>query len=285
LRPAPPGIDAIRSAVDRALAEDLGSAGDVTTAAVVPAGTLASARIVAREEIVVAGVDVAREVFLRLDASLTTKARASDGDRAAAGAVVLEISGAASPILEGERTALNFLMRMCGIATATRAAVLEIEGTGAVLLDTRKTAPGLRRLDKYAVAAGGATNHRMGLFDAILIKDTHLAVAGSIRDAVARARAGRGPAREVTVEVGTVDELNEAIAAKADRALLDNMSPEVLRRCVSVGKGRIALEASGGLAPGRLRAVAETGVDFLSAGFLTHSVRAADLAMEMEIAS
>jgi len=275
-------VEAMRSAVDAALAEDLGGEGDVTTAAVIPEGTRAAARIVAREPLVVAGLPVAREVFLRLDARLSVVAEARDGERAEAGRAILTIEGRAAPILEGERTALNFLMRMCGIATAARAAVTEIEGTGAVLLDTRKTAPGLRLLDKYAVAAGGASNHRMGLFDAILVKDTHLAVAGSISEAVARARARGRPGIQVTVEVRDEAELRQAIDAGADRALLDNMDLGLLRRCVAAGKGKIVLEASGGLAPGRLRAVAETGVDFLSAGFLTHSVRAADLAMDVE---
>jgi nicotinate-nucleotide pyrophosphorylase (carboxylating) len=274
-------VEAIRSAVDAALVEDLGGRGDVTTDAVIPERSRAEASIVARERLVVAGIDVAREVFLRLDPTLSVEARARDGEEAAPGRSIVGIAGAAAPILKGERTALNFLMRMCGIAGAARAAVREIEGTGAVLLDTRKTAPGLRRLDKYAVAAGGGTNHRMGLFDAVLIKDTHLAVAGSIAEAVERARRG-SPGTPITVEVRTVVELEQAIAAKADRALLDNMGLDLLRRCVAAGKGRIVLEASGGLAPGRLRAVAETGVDFLSAGFLTHSVRAADLAMDVE---
>jgi nicotinate-nucleotide pyrophosphorylase (carboxylating) len=280
--PPPLPAEAIRGAVEAALEEDLGGRGDVTTDAVIPEGTRAVASIVARERLVVAGIDVARAVFLRLDPALSVEARARDGEETGPGRSVLGVSGDAAPILKGERTALNFLMRMCGIAGAARAAVREIEGTGAVLLDTRKTAPGLRRLDKYAVAAGGAANHRMGLFDAVLIKDTHLAVAGSIADAVGRARR-RAPGTPVTVEVRSVEELEQAIAAKADRALLDNMGLDLLRRCVAVGKGRIVLEASGGLAPGRLRAVAETGVDFLSAGFLTHSVRGADLAMDVEL--
>jgi len=279
----PPALprEAIRNAVDAALAEDLGREGDVTTAAVIPEGTRAAARIVAREPLVVAGIPVAREVFERLDPELSLAPGARDGERVEAGRTILAIEGRAAPILEGERTALNFLMRMCGIATAARAAVDEIAGTGASLLDTRKTAPGLRVLDKYAVAAGGATNHRMGLYDAILVKDTHLAAAGSIAEAVARARARR-PGLVVTVEVRDEAELRQAIDAGADRALLDNMDLDLLRRCVATGKGRIVLEASGGLAPGRLRAVAATGVDFLSAGFLTHSVRAADLAMDVE---
>jgi nicotinate-nucleotide pyrophosphorylase (carboxylating) len=172
---------------------------------------------------------------------------------------------------------------MCGIATAARAAVEEVTGTGAVILDTRKTAPGLRHLDKYAVAAGGATNHRQGLYDAVMIKDTHLAAGGSIAEAVARAIAAGHAPSSLTVEVGTEEQLAEAIEAGAGRALLDNMSVEALRRCARRAAGRIALEASGGLRPGRLREVAETGVQFLSLGWLTHSAPAADLALAREV--
>lgn len=272
----------VRAIVAAALEEDLGEAGDVTTAAVVPAGRTARATIVARETLILAGGPVARAVFEALDPTLRVLARAAEGERVPSGAVVMEAEGAAAPLLMGERTALNFLQRMCGIATATRLAVDEIEGTGAVILDTRKTAPGLRLLDKYAVAAGGGTNHRMGLHDAVLIKDTHLAVAGSPDYAVLRALAHRHARETVTIEVGSVEALEDAIRAGAGRALLDNMDLETLRRCVAVGKGKIVLEASGGLRPGSLRAVAETGVDALSVGWLTHSVRAADLAMDLE---
>lgn len=281
---SPPALDPSRlhAIVAAALEEDLGEAGDVTTAAVVGAGRRGLARLVAREDLVVAGGPVARAVFASLDPSLRIELRAGEGDAIHAGTVVMEVEGAAAPLLMGERTALNFLQRMCGIASATRRAVEEIAGTGVLLLDTRKTAPGLRLLDKYAVAAGGGTNHRMGLFDAVLIKDTHLAVAGPPGYAVLRALAHRHPREIVTVEVGSVEALEDAIRAGAGRALLDNMDLETLRRCVAVGKGKIVLEASGGLRPGSLRAVAETGVDALSIGWLTHSVRAADLAMDLE---
>jgi nicotinate-nucleotide pyrophosphorylase (carboxylating) len=188
-------------------------------------------------------------------------------------------------MLRGERTALNFLMRMCGIATAARSAVTETAETGARILDTRKTAPGLRRLDKYAVAAGGALNHRLGLYDAVMIKDTHLGVVGSVAGAVARARAAGHPADRITVEVRDVEQLRQAIESGAGRALLDNMDPVALREAVKIGGGRIVLEASGGLRPGALRAIAESGVDYLSIGYLTHSAPAADLAMEMEMSS
>lgn len=269
--------------VDTALREDLGIDGDVTTAAVVPAGAIATARIVARDALVVAGLPVAHAVFARLDRSLRWSALATDGDEVEAGAILATVEGAAKAILEGERTALNILMRSCGIATAARRAVQEIEGTGARILDTRKTAPGLRSLDKYAVAAGGATNHRLGLHDAVMIKDTHLGIVGSVGEAVRRALAAGHPPARITAEVRSVDQLREAIDAGAGRALLDNMDVEGLRRCVAVGKGRIILEASGGLRPGHLREVAETGVDCLSLGWLTHSARAADVAMEIDL--
>jgi len=273
--------EALARIVAAALAEDLGERGDVTTDAVVPAGRRARATFVARQSLVVSGLPAAREVFAQLDPTLEFRALRSDGEEAAAGDPVARVEGDARPILRGERTALNFLMRMCGIATRTREAVREVAGTGAAILDTRKTAPGLRLLDKRAVADGGGTNHRMGLHDAVMIKDTHLAVAGSIEEAVARALAAGHPRAAITVEVATPGELSEALAAGAGRALLDNMDLAALRECVARGKGRIVLEASGGLRPGALRPVAETGVDCLSVGGLTHSAPAADLAMDL----
>jgi nicotinate-nucleotide pyrophosphorylase (carboxylating) len=273
--------EAVQRVVAAALEEDIGSKGDVTTDAVIPDDRRAVGRLVARQSLVVAGLSVAREVFRQLDPALGFVAHRADGDAVAAGDGLATVTGAARPILRGERTALNFVMRMSGIATAARRAVDEVSGTGARILDTRKTAPGLRVLDKLAVAAGGAGNHRSGLFDAVMIKDTHLALVGPIAKAVARVL-GTGIAKElVTVEVGTLLQLEEAIAAGAGRALLDNMSLDEMRRAVGTGKGRIVLEASGGLRPGGLRAVAETGVDCLSVGFLTHSSQAADVAMEV----
>jgi nicotinate-nucleotide pyrophosphorylase (carboxylating) len=273
--------EAMRRAVGAALAEDLGANGDVTSLAIVPPGSRARATLVAREPMIVAGLAAAREVFQQLDPLVVFTPAAADGDRVAAGTVVAEAEGPARALLAGERTALNFLQRMSGIATATRAAVDEIAGTGAVILDTRKTAPGLRALDKYAVAAGGGTNHRHGLYDAAMIKDTHLPVAGSLDAAVRACRAAGVPPEAITAEVRTIDELEQAIAAGAGRALLDNMPLSSLAACVRRGKGKIVLEASGGLRAGALRPVAETGVDCLSLGSLTHSVRAADLAMDL----
>jgi nicotinate-nucleotide pyrophosphorylase (carboxylating) len=274
-----------RSAVARcvaaALAEDLGTAGDVTTEAVVPASRKARATLVAREPMIVAGLGVAEDVFRQLDPSVKFTALSVDGERVAAGAVVAIAEGFARALLQAERTALNFLQRMSGIATATRAAADEIAGTQATILDTRKTAPGLRVLDKYAVAIGGGRNHRQGLYDAAMIKDTHLAAVESLGAAI-RACVAAGLKREtITAEVRTVEELDEAIVAGAGRALLDNMTLPALAESVRRGKGRIVLEASGGLRPGALRPVAETGVEFLSLGYLTHSVRAADLAMDL----
>lgn len=269
-------------AVAAALAEDLGERGDVTSRATIPELTKGRARFVAREDLILAGLPVAREVFRQLDPALDFRAEHADGEAVHAGATVAIVEGSARRLLEGERTALNFLQRMSGIATATRAAVDEVAGTGAAILDTRKTAPGLRVLDKYAVAAGSGTNHRMGLYDAAMVKDTHLGAGGSLAEAVRACLAAGVPRAQVTAEVRTVEELREAIEAGAGRALLDNMDLATLGACVRVGRGRLALEASGGLRPGTLRAVAATGVDGLSLGYLTHSVQAADLAMDLE---
>lgn len=277
-----PDREAVRRIVRAALDEDLGATGDRTGRAVVPEHARARAVLVAREPLVLAGVDVALEVFRALDPAVVAEDRREDGTRARAGDAVLVVSGLARALLAGERTALNLIQRLSGIATAARAAVDEVAGTGAAILDTRKTAPGLRLLDKYAVACGGATNHRIGLHDAIMIKDTHLAIAGPIARAVRLAVESGTPPEAITVEVATPEAMEEAIAAGAGRVLLDNMDLATLRRCVAAGKGRAVLEASGGLRPGGLRAVAETGVDCLSVGALTHSVRSADLAMDLE---
>ena len=277
-----PDRESVRRIVRAALDEDLGPSGDWTSRSIVPEDGHARATILARERLVVAGVPVAIEVFRALDPALAVEKAVDDGAVADPGEVVLAVTGRARALLAGERTALNLLQRLGGIATAARAAVEEVAGTGATILDTRKTAPGLRALDKYAVACGGATNHRMGLHDAVMIKDTHLAVAGPVAEAVRRALDAGVPREAITVEVGTFEGMEEAIAAGAGRVLLDNMDLPTLRRCVARGKGRTVLEASGGLRAGTLRAVAETGVDALSVGALTHSVRSADLAMALE---
>jgi nicotinate-nucleotide pyrophosphorylase (carboxylating) len=268
--------------VAAALDEDLGVGGDVTTAAVFRTARRAVGHLVAREDLVLAGCPVAREVFRALDASLEFRSLHADGDSVGRGQRVASVIGDARSILEGERTALNFLMRMCGIATAASHAVAEVAGTACRVLDTRKTAPGLRHLDKYAVACGGATNHRMGLYDAVMIKDTHLDAGCTIGEAVRRALKRGHPAASITVEVRDLEQLAAAVASGAGRALLDNMDLATLRQAVERARGRIVLEASGGLRPGALRAVAATGVDFVSLGSLTHSSPAANLAMEME---
>ncbi len=274
--------DEVRRIVDRALAEDLGERGDITTDTVVPEGRRLSGRVVARDSLVVAGIALARETFARVDPEVAFEAKVEDGMRIERGTDLAVVSGRARSILKAERVVLNFLMRLCGIATAARAAVDEVAGTGAVILDTRKTAPGLRSLDKYAVAAGGATNHRMGLYDAILIKDTHLVAAGSIESAMERVRSSGYPLSLVTVEVESPEQLAQAIRAGAGRALLDNMDLDTLRRCAEMAGDRIVLEASGGLRPGRLRPVAAAGVSYLSVGWLTHSAPAADVALDVQ---
>ena len=277
--------EAIERAVAAALDEDLDDDGDVTSLTLIDLGTHGRARLVAREALVVAGLPIAERVFRNIDPAVSFEARATDGDAVDGGTTIAEVSGEGRGLLIGERTALNFLMRLSGVASLTRRAVDEIAGTGARILDTRKTIPGLRRLDKYAVAVGGGVNHRMGLFDAAMIKDTHLALQPAIEPAVARLLERGLTPEQITVEVRSVEQLEAAIASGAGRALLDNMDLDGLRACVAVGKGKIVLEASGGLAPGKLRPVAETGVDFLSLGALTHSAMAADVAMEMELES
>lgn len=275
--------EALERIVAAALAEDLGALGDVTTDCIVAEHVRARGTIVARQALVLAGLPVAREVFRALAPELAFEALANEGTRVAAGTAVARVEGNARAILRGERTALNFLGRMSGIATAARAAVEEIAGTGARILDTRKTAPGLRVLDKYAVAVGGASNHRMGLHDAVLIKDTHLGTGLTVAEAVRRALEAGHPTSSVAVEVRNVAELGQAIAAGAGRALLDNMDEPQVAESVRFAAGRITLEVSGGLRPGALRPLAATGVDYLSLGWLTHSAPAADLALEVEV--
>jgi len=273
-------VDAI---IKAALEEDLGRVGDITSEAVIPADRQGVGKFIARSDLVLAGLPVARSVFAALDPTLAFDSLCRDGMGISAGKVIATVTGHALPILKGERIALNFLMRMSGIATAAAAAVTEIAGTGARILDTRKTAPGLRLIDKYAVAAGGAMNHRLGLHDEAMVKDTHLDTVVSITAAVKKILARKCPREKITVEVRDIAQLQEAIEAGAGRVLLDNMDLDEMRQAVIAADGRIVLEASGGLRPGKLRAVAQTGVDYLSLGYLTHSAPAADLAMEMEV--
>jgi nicotinate-nucleotide pyrophosphorylase (carboxylating) len=275
-----PSREIVRKIVRRALAEDIGH-GDVTTQCVVPAQARCSGLVVARGEGVIAGVHVAEIVFREVDDRVEFRAHAADGSPVEKGATIAAVAGSARSVLTAERTALNLLQRMSGIATLTRRYVAAVEGTGARILDTRKTAPGLRSLDKWAVALGGGSNHRFGLYDGILIKDNHLRLAGGVRAAVTAARRGAPHGLKIQVEVETPEEVKEALAAGADALLLDNMSPADLRASVRLAKGRALTEASGGVSLDTARQIAETGVDFISVGALTHSAPALDIALDI----
>jgi nicotinate-nucleotide pyrophosphorylase (carboxylating) len=266
--------------VARALAEDVGD-GDVTTAATVPDAARARALIRQKAPGVIYGLDVATEVFRALDPEIVVERLVSEGEWREEGGPVLALEGSAAAILTGERTALNFLQRLSGVATMAARCVRAVEGTGATILDTRKTTPGLRALEKAAVAAGGATNHRFGLFDAILIKENHAALAGGVGEAVRLARA-HAPGLPLEVECRTLAEVDEALAAGAPRILLDNMSVAELAEAVRHVAGRAELEASGGVTLGTLKDIAGTGVDFVSVGALTHSAPALDLSLLLE---
>lgn len=260
------------------LAEDLGEAGDLTSAAVIPAEAQFDGVMDSREEIVVAGLPIAEAFFRALDPHVAIHALVADGARVAAGSDLLRLSGRARAMLTAERSALNLVQHLSGIATLTRRYVDAIAGTGAVLLDTRKTIPGLRVLEKYATRMGGAQNHRMGLWDAAMIKDNHVAVAGSVAEAVRRAVAA-GIAR-IIVEVDNIDQIEPAIAAGATHLLLDNMEAPVLRQAVGIVAGRVPTEASGGVTLETIRAKAETGVTYISVGRLTQSAPAADIGLD-----
>lgn len=266
-----------------ALAEDLGMAGDLTTDACVPADATAKALFNARHEGVCAGLDAALHAFTLLDPGLSITRHVKDGDRMAKGTTLATVEGAARPILSGERTALNLLGRLCGIASETRRLVDRIEGTGAQIVCTRKTTPGLRALEKYAVRVGGGGNHRFALDDAVLIKDNHLVAAGGLRAAVERARARAGHMVQIEVEVDNLDQLAELIELKVDAVLLDNMDPATLRRAVAMVDGRMVTEASGGVTPETIRVIAETGVTLISLGWLTHSVKNFDIGLDFVV--
>ncbi len=268
--------------VRRALEEDLGRAGDLTTDAVVPAAARAHAKLVARGGGRIAGLAVALSAFSLLDPALRLDVARRDGDDVEAGTTLAVIEGAARPILTAERTALNILGRMCGIASATAGIVGRLQGLPTEIVCTRKTTPGLRALEKYAVRVGGGGNHRFGLDDAVLIKDNHLVVAGGIRPAVERARAHVGHMVKIEVEVDTLAQLEELLALKVDAVLLDNMPPGMLREAVAMVGGRMITEASGGITPETVRAIAEAGVDMISLGWLTHTVKNFDVALDFE---
>lgn len=272
---SPPPAD-LSETVVRALAEDIGG-GDLT-AALVPATAQARATVVSREVAVVCGMAWFNEVFAQVEPRVTVDWRVRDGDRVEPGALLCALHGPARGLLTGERTALNFLQTLSGTATRARRYAEAVTGTGVKVLDTRKTLPGLRGAQKYAVRCGGCYNHRMGLYDAVLIKENHIAAAGSIAEAVAAARR-LSPGKPVEVEVEDLDELQQALAAQADIVLLDNFTLVTLARAVSLTAGRAKLEASGGINLDTVRAVAETGVDYISAGDITKDVRAVDLSM------
>ena len=269
--------------IDLALGEDKGS-GDWTTQWTVPARTRAEAVISAKTDGVIAGMAIASAVFLRLDPRVELTSVCSDGDRIHAGDIVFSIKGPARTILTGERTALNFLQRLSGIATLTRAFVDAVAGTGAVILDTRKTTPAWRALEKSAVRAGGAQNHRFGLFDMVLIKENHSEIAGGIAEAVRRVKDANDRALRIEVEVRNKEELKTALEAGCDRILLDNMDVQAIREAVRIirkSAPRMEIEASGNMTLGRVRSVAEAGVNFISVGALTHSAIALDLSLQM----
>ena len=270
--------DTLERIVHAALAEDIG-AGDVTTEATVAADAVGTAALVVKEPGIVCGLRAAEFTFRALDPEIGFEAFAQDGDTVEAPAVVARVSGSLRAILTGERVALNFLGRLSGIATLTRRYVDAIAGTGVAVLDTRKTTPGLRALEKHAVAAGGGRNHRFGLDDAILVKDNHLRAAGSISEAVELVR--RASDLPIEVECDTLDQVGEALEAGVDAILLDNMPPARLRAVVALVDGRVPLEASGGVTLDTIRAVAEAGVDEISVGALTHSASSLDVSLEL----
>jgi nicotinate-nucleotide pyrophosphorylase (carboxylating) len=274
----------IRAAVEAALAEDVGS-GDVTTLATVPEDAVARARMVAREPLVVAGLALAEAAFRLLSPILEITRCRADGQAAGAGEVILELQGPTRAVLTAERTALNFVQRLSGIATLTAQYVAAIRGTAAQILDTRKTTPGWRRFEKYAVTCGGGRNHRIGLYDLVLIKDNHLAALqqekpNAVAAAVRRART-QYPALQIEVEADTLEQVQQAVEARADIILLDNMTPEQLRAAVRMVGQLARTEASGGVNLQTVRRIAETGVNYVSVGALTHSARAVDLALDM----
>ena len=273
-----PDAAAVRRLVREALAEDVGS-GDLTTAAIVPANVRMSAAIVARSPCVIAGLDVAREVFLAVDSTVRFEALRSDGDACEAGDRVVSIGGAAAGILVAERTALNFLQHLSGIATRTREFV-EAAGGRLKVLDTRKTIPGLRGLAKYAVLCGGGVNHRVGLYDGILIKDNHIALAGGVAEAVRRVRAAQ-PTLPIEVEADTLDDVDAAVAAGVDVVMLDNMDDAMTRDAIRRIDGRARVELSGNMTLERVEQLAGAGADFVSIGAITHSAPAVDLSLDV----
>ena len=271
---------AVQKAVSDALAEDLGLSGDITTDATVARDATADAAIASRQDGVIAGLDLAAAAFAALGDGVRFDVVSPDGTRVEKGDIVARISGSARAILTAERVALNYLGRLGGIATLTRRYVDAVSGTGAAIVDTRKTTPGLRAFEKYAVRCGGGRNHRTGLFDAILIKDNHIVAAGGIDAAIERARAYAGHMVKVEVEVDTLEQLARVMEHRVDAVLLDNMTPATLREAVKMVAGRALTEASGGVNLSTVRAIADAGVDLISVGALTHSAPVLDLGLD-----
>ncbi|MGH2342678.1 carboxylating nicotinate-nucleotide diphosphorylase [Segnochrobactraceae bacterium EtOH-i3] len=273
----------IDRAVEAALLEDWGRAGDITTEATIPADATARAVFAARTAGVVSGLALAESAFRQTDPAIRFRALKADGDRLAPGDVIAEVKGPARPVLAAERIGLNYMGRMSGIATATAAFVEKTTGTKAHIVCTRKTTPGLRVFEKYAVRCGGGMNHRFGLDDAVLIKDNHIAVVGSVGETIRRARAFVGHLVKVEVEVDTLAQLAEALEAKPDVVLLDNMGPDMLKDAVTLTAGRALLEASGGVTLATVRAIAESGVDLISTGWITHSAPVLDIGLDVTV--
>ena len=271
---------AVQKAVSDALAEDLGLSGDITTDATVARDATADAVIASRQDGVISGLDLAAAAFAAIDDGVRFDVVSPDGTRVEKGDTVARISGSARAILTAERVALNYLGRLGGIATLTRRYVDAVSGTGAAIVDTRKTTPGLRAFEKYAVRCGGGRNHRTGLFDAILIKDNHIVAAGGIDAAIERARAYAGHMVKVEVEVDTLEQLDRVMQHRVDAVLLDNMTPATLREAVKMVAGRALTEASGGVNLSTVRAIADAGVDLISVGALTHSAPVLDLGLD-----
>lgn len=272
----------VNSIIDLALNEDIGT-GDITTLTTIPQDKIANGRFIAKEDMVICGVELAKYIFAKVDNSIEFEANFADGDKVNKGEIIATVKGNAQNVLTGERTALNFMQRLTGIATRTSAAVAEVEGTNAKIADTRKTTPGMRVLEKYAVRMGGGTNHRFNLADGVLIKDNHIAVSGGIKNAIQNARKVIPHTLKIEVEVETKEQLNEALEAGADIIMLDNMSNEMMAECVKIADGRAMLEASGNMGEKSLREVAQTGVDIISIGALTHTVKAADISLKFTI--
>ncbi len=271
--------EGVRASIRSALDEDIGN-GDITSSLLIPDGDTSTGRYIAKETFILAGIPFAREVFRILDPSLRWTSFSSDGDRIGAGETIAEVCGETAVILAGERVSLNILQRLSGIATLSHAYSGKIQGTRARVVDTRKTTPGLRFMEKYAVRIGGCHNHRFGLFDGILIKNNHISAVGSVKEAIRRAKAAHHLAK-IEIEVGSLADLSTAIDAGADVVMLDNMPVDDMMEAVRLARGRVVLEASGGIGLDNVREVAETGVDLISVGALTHSARAVDISLHL----